>query len=204
MKCFLLNKKIGVWGFPQVNIKFKKVCTHGFEFLFFCKCVHTCYARKSKALYFKGYSLLLVFLVLLNNRKGFDMTKINRTRSENVHFMATLEEKNLLLQNAKQAGYKTLGSYLLKMGSSGYVVNIDFSDIKSTLGDIGSIRREMNKIGNNINQVAKHANQSDEIDVMDFYILEQEMKKLKDQVEKFEKEIVMTFNQKIKEITKGD
>lgn len=132
------------------------------------------------------------------------MTKINRTRSENVHFMATLEEKNLLLQNAKQAGYKTLGSYLLKMGSSGYVVNIDFSDIKSTLGEIGSIRREMNKIGNNINQVAKHANQSDEIDVLDFYILEQELKNLKGQVEKFEKEIMNDFKKKVKEMTKGD
>lgn len=132
------------------------------------------------------------------------MTKINRTRSENVHFMATLEEKNLLFQNAKQAGYKTLGSYLLKMGSSGYVVNIDFSDIKSIFGDLGLICREMNKIGNNINQVSKHVNQSEEIDVMDFYILEEEVKSMRKQIEKFEKEIMDDFNKKVKEMIKGN
>lgn len=132
------------------------------------------------------------------------MTKINRTRSENVHFMATLEEKKLLFQNAKQAGYKTLGSYLLKMGSSGYVVNIDFSDIKSIFGDLGLICREMNKIGNNINQVSKHVNQSEEIDVMDFYILEEEVKSMRKQMEKFEKEIMDDFNKKVKEMIKGN
>lgn len=57
-----------------------------------------------------------------------------------------------------RAGYRTLGSYLLKMGLDGYVVNIDFSEIKSTLGELGSVRSELNKIGNNINQVAKHVN----------------------------------------------
>ncbi|MCL9640806.1 hypothetical protein [Lactococcus lactis] len=46
-------------------------------------------------------------------------------------------------------------------------------------------------------------NQSKEIDAMDFYILEEEMKVFKTQMEKFEKEVVQIFNKK-NELTKDD
>lgn len=128
------------------------------------------------------------------------MKKVNRVRSAHVHFMTTPEEKAKLLENMNRSGYRTIGSYLLKMGLDGYVVNIDFSEIKSTLGELGSVRSELNKIGNNINQVAKHVNHSHEIDVMDFYILEEEMKSMRKQMEKFEKQVVQTFNNKINQL----
>lgn len=111
--------------------------------------------------------------------------------------MTTPEEKKFLLQNMEQAGYKTLGSYLLRMGLSGYVVNINFSEMKSTLAELGAVRSELNKIGNNINQVAKHVNHSHEIDVMDFYLLEEEVKGLRQQMEKVEKQIITEFNEKL-------
>ncbi|PFG75764.1 hypothetical protein BW152_12380 [Lactococcus lactis] len=90
------------------------------------------------------------------------------------------------------------------MGLEGIIIKVDFSEIRSTFGEIYSLRTELNKIGNNINQIAKHVNQSKEINAMDFYIMEQEMKAFKTQMEKFEKEVVQTFNKKINELTKED
>lgn len=69
--------------------------------------------------------------------------------------------------------------------------------MKSTLAELGAVRSELNKIGNNINQVVKHVNQSHEIDVLDFYILEEEMKAMRKQMEKVEKQIITKFNEKL-------
>lgn len=132
--------------------------------------------------------------------RDFNLEEVERTRKIQTKFWTTPQEKAQLLENMNRAGYRTLGSYLLKMGLDGYVVNIDFSEIKSTLGELGSVRSELNKIGNNINQVAKHVNHSHEIDVMDFYILEEEMKSMRKQMEKFEKQVVQTFNNKINQL----
>ena len=114
--------------------------------------------------------------------------------------MTTTNEKKLLRQNMNKAGYRTLGSYLLRMGLSGYIVNINFADIKALLGEVGAVRSELNRIGNNINQVAKHVNQSHEIDAMDFYLLEEEVKSMRKQIEKMEKQIVVNINGKLRDL----
>lgn len=132
--------------------------------------------------------------------RDFDLKKVERTRKIQTKFWTTPQEKAQILENMNRAGYRTLGSNLLKVGLDGYVANIDFSDIKSTLGELGSVRSELNKIGNNINQVTKHMNHSHEIDVMDFYILEEEMKSMRKQMEKFKKQVVQTFNNKINQL----
>lgn len=126
------------------------------------------------------------------------MKKKDRKRKQGIYFMTTPEEKAQLFKNMEAAGHSTLASYLLRMGLSGYVVNINFSEMKSTLSELGAVRSELNKIGNNINQVAKHVNHSHEIDVMDFYILEEEVKGLRKKMEKFEMEIMTDFKKKVK------
>jgi uncharacterized protein (DUF2235 family) len=128
------------------------------------------------------------------------MTEVERFRTERIEFRATVDEKRQLKKNMRQAGYGTLGNYLLQMGLNGFIVQVDFSDIKATLGDVGSLRIALNQIGNNINQVARHVNESQEIDAMDFYLLQQEFEGMKQEIQNFEKEVVQTFNQKLKNL----
>lgn len=128
------------------------------------------------------------------------MKKVERTRPERIEFKTTAEEKAQLKKNMLQAGYRTLGSYLLKMGLEGIILNIDFSELRGALGDIGSLRNEFNRIGNNINQVTKHVNESHEIDAMDVYLLQEEVDDMKKQIEHFEKNVVDRFNEKLRQL----
>lgn len=128
------------------------------------------------------------------------MKKVERTRPERIEFKTTAEEKAQLKKNMRQAGYRTLGSYLLKMGLEGIILNIDFSELRGALGDIGSLRNEFNRIGNNINQVTKHVNESHEIDAMDVYLLQEEVDYMKKQIEHFEKNVVDRFNEKLRQL----
>ncbi|WP_311928663.1 plasmid mobilization protein [Lactococcus lactis] len=128
------------------------------------------------------------------------MNDAERFRNKHVHFMATSDEKAQLERNKLQAGYQTLGSYLLKMGLEGIIINVDFSELRGALGDIGSLRNEFNRIGNNINQVTKHVNESKEIDAMDLYLLQEEVNSMKDQIEHFERNVVDSFNEKLRQL----
>lgn len=58
-----------------------------------------------------------------------------------------IEEKMLLIPTTN------FNSYAVKMLIDGYVIKYDFKEIKNLTGQIG-------KIGSNINQVAKRANES--------------------------------------------
>ena len=127
------------------------------------------------------------------------MNDAERFRNKHVHFMTTAEEKSQLKKNMRQAGYETLGSYLLKMGLEGIIVNVDFSELRGALGDIGSLRNEFNRIGNNINQVTKHVNESHEIDDMDVYLLQEEANAMKDQIAHFERTVVDRFNEHLRQ-----
>lgn len=128
------------------------------------------------------------------------MGEVERYRDTPIFFRVTEDEKSQLKKNMHQAGYETLGSYLLKMGLEGIIVNVDFSELRGALGDIGSLRNEFNRIGNNINQVTKHVNESHEIDDMDVYLLQEEVNAMKDQITHFERTVVDRFNEKLRQL----
>ena len=128
------------------------------------------------------------------------MGEVERYRDTPIFFRVTEEEKSQLKKNMRQAGYETLGSYLLKVGLEGIIINVDFSELRGALGDIGSLRNEFNRIGNNINQVTKHVNESKEIDAMDVYLLQEEVDYMKKQIEHFEKNVVDRFNEKLRQL----
>lgn len=145
------------------------------------------------------FYLLFLFLKAIR-LETITMKEVERTRPERIEFRTTAKEKAQLKKNMRQAGYEVLGSYLLKMGLEGVVVNVDFSEIRGSLGDIGSLRNEFNRIGNNINQVTKHVNESHEIDAMDLYLLQEEVSDMKKQIERFEKIVVQRFNETLKQL----
>ena len=87
-------------------------------------------------------------------------TKKYRVRDRDIHIMVTEYEDRLIRQRMKAAGKGTLREYLVDMGINGYVINVDYSEMKNLV-------YEINKIGININQIAYKANSTNHISQID-------------------------------------
>ena len=72
-------------------------------------------------------------------------------RSINMGFRVTEEEQEMIRRRMAQTNISNLRAYLLKMAIDGMVVNLDLSQVNECT-------RLLSNIGNNINQIAKHAN----------------------------------------------
>ena len=75
----------------------------------------------------------------------------NRKRNVQIKFRVTEEERSLIEQKMKQVPTSNMEAYLRKMAIDGYIIQVDHSDIKK-------MTAELQKIGVNINQIAKRAN----------------------------------------------
>ena len=80
----------------------------------------------------------------------------NRTRKYQIKFDVTEEEKRIIEQKQELSGITSKGAFYRKMILEGAVVKTDVSAIKDVTVSI-------NRIGNNINQIARRANQSGRI-----------------------------------------
>lgn len=90
----------------------------------------------------------------------------NRLRDKQVKFFVTDSEFNKLKDKADYCEL-SLSAYLRKMGVDGVIVKRDFKDMFF----------ELNKIGVNINQIAKKANESG-------VVVERDVEELRNQYEK--------------------
>ena len=84
----------------------------------------------------------------------------NRTRKLQVKFRVTEEEKQMLEIKMKQYGTNNMEGYLRKMSIDGYIIKKDYNELKKLTAELG-------KIGSNINQLAKKANQSCNVEAVD-------------------------------------
>ena len=75
----------------------------------------------------------------------------NRTRSITMRVPVTTEERALIKGKMQHMGVHTFSAYARKMLIDGYVIAIDNSDIKA-------MTAELQKIGVNINQIARRVN----------------------------------------------
>jgi predicted transglutaminase-like cysteine proteinase len=128
------------------------------------------------------------------------MTKKKRYRDIPLLVMVTAEEKNQIDKNMNDAGISKRTNYLRKMGLYGMVVKVDFSDFRTLLAGLGRLTYEFNRIGNNINQIAKKVNESDEFDAEDFWNLQKEVEKLRETYAKTENEIIKDLKNKIRKL----
>lgn len=76
-----------------------------------------------------------------------------RFRDIPIKFRVTPEEKALIEAKMAQYGATSMASYLRKIAIDGYIINLDLPDLRS----ISSLLR---RISNNINQIAKRANET--------------------------------------------
>lgn len=77
-----------------------------------------------------------------------------RLRDRDIHFMATRQEYEKMKRQMGLAGHKTLSSYLIELGTSGFVLKVDYTGLDN-------LCYEIHKIGVNINQIAHHVNARD-------------------------------------------
>ena len=99
--------------------------------------------------------------------------KPNRRRNVHFHLWATEEEATLIRQRMADAGIVSLGAYFRKMAITGYHINVDLSDVREL---VSLLRR----CSNNLNQLAKRANETRSIYAADIEDLRQQYDKLWD------------------------
>lgn len=104
--------------------------------------------------------------------------KKNLFRNELIKVYVTEEEKKQIRSNMQRSGLSTLTNYVRIMSLNGRVVKIDFSTLKESLAETGQYVYELNKIGNNLNQIAHKLNQTDIVEKEDVSYLVSEFAKL--------------------------
>jgi len=75
----------------------------------------------------------------------------NLNRNINIGFRVTADERAAIQKNMELCGVKSLRAYLLIMALHGQIIKPDMAEVKEC-------SRLLRSIGNNVNQLAKHAN----------------------------------------------
>lgn len=74
-----------------------------------------------------------------------------RLRDKQLNIRVTDYEYQLIQERMKASGSATLREFLVDAATNGFLINVDYSDIKA-------LTYEINRIGNNINQIAHKIN----------------------------------------------
>ena len=74
-----------------------------------------------------------------------------RKRTVQIKFRVTEAERDLILEKMKLVPTRNMAAYLRKIAIDGYIIQIDHADIKA-------MTAEIQKIGVNVNQIAKRVN----------------------------------------------
>ena len=77
-------------------------------------------------------------------------------RNINMGFRVTAEEQAQIMVRMEEIGFPSIRSYLLKMALNGMIINLDLTDVREC-------SRLLRIVSNNVNQVAKRANESGNI-----------------------------------------
>ena len=74
-----------------------------------------------------------------------------RKRTVQIKFRVTEAERDLILEKMKLVPTRNMAAYLRKIAIDGYIIQIDHADIKA-------MTAEIQKIGVNVNQIARRVN----------------------------------------------
>jgi len=89
----------------------------------------------------------------------------NLVRNINIGFRVTEKEREMIRRRQEQTGIKNLRAYLLKMATDGQVIHLEIQGIREMI-------RLLSNATNNINQIARRANETGNIyaaDLDDLY-----------------------------------
>jgi len=85
-------------------------------------------------------------------------------RPVQIKFRVTEEEHRLILDKMCLLGTSNLAAYMRKIAIDGYILTTDYSDLKA-------VAFEMQKIGVNINQIARRVNSTSRMYDQDFHYM---------------------------------
>lgn len=80
----------------------------------------------------------------------------NRERPLNIHVMVTEEEKEIIEERTRIAGFRSTGAYIRKIAIDGRIFKIDPTPLRE-------ISSQMTRLSTNINQITKRVNSTDNI-----------------------------------------
>ena len=75
----------------------------------------------------------------------------NRLRDRQLNIRVTDYEYQLIKERMEKSGSCSLREFIVEAATNGFLINVDYSDLKS-------LTYEINKIGTNINQIAHKIN----------------------------------------------
>lgn len=120
----------------------------------------------------------------------------NLYRNKPLRVYVTEDEKKHILNNMEKAKFKTITNYVREMAlNEGEIKIYNFSELKDSLSQTGQYVYELNKIGNNVNQIAKKVNESD-------VVATEDVQHLLKQVEDMKNNYDTTFNLLLKELNR--
>lgn len=94
-----------------------------------------------------------------------------RTRDILLRFFVTAKEKAAIQKRMELVGLKNMSTYLRKIATDGYLLNVDLSCFDKMLEDIHGVSK-------NINQIAKRINATDNIYAADMQELRNNQEKI--------------------------
>ena len=93
------------------------------------------------------------------------------TRPIAVKLRLSEAERDLIAEKMKVANIRNREAYLRKMACDGYVLKLDFSDVRRMVWLLSNAT-------NNLNQIAKRANESRSVSAEDVRVLREDYEKL--------------------------
>lgn len=100
-----------------------------------------------------------------------------RYRRKRKEVCFTEDELAYVMKKVEQSPMKNFQNFALHMLIQGYVVNVDYKELEQ-------LNLEVNRIGNNINQLIRLANKSEEISIHDINNLHESINLVKTMVRK--------------------
>ena len=114
------------------------------------------------------------------------MMEENRYREIQRKFRVTPRENELIKERMTLHGFKNFNTYARYMLLTGEVVTVDYSELVK-------LRTEINRIGTNINQLAKYVNTNEEISLESYQSLQDSLSEIKQMMNnKIDKEMSLT------------
>lgn len=96
---------------------------------------------------------------------------LKRTRDILLRFFVTAKEKEAIQKRMELVGLKNMSTYLRKIATDGYLLNVDLSCFDKMLEDIHGVSK-------NINQIAKRINATDNIYAADMQEIKNNQEKI--------------------------
>ena len=78
-----------------------------------------------------------------------------RSRTEQIKFWATPEEKDLILKKMELYGTGNMGAYLRKMAIDGYVIKLELPELKEMIRLLGIANNNINQIARSLNSTGR-------------------------------------------------